>query len=85
MVEISDAFVERIDKSKAKDGSFPLGFDEGIIREEAKLAVAKEELRIAEQRMNAVGLSRDDLPPAASYVDQQATAAYLEFRRTHNV
>lgn len=55
------------------------------MRQEGKLAAAKEELREAERKMDAVGLARDDLPPSASYVDQQATAAYMEFQRTHNV
>ena len=84
-IEISDAFIDRLDRTRTRQESRRLGVDEEIMRQEVKLAAAKEELRAAERRMDAVGLARDDLPPSASYVDQQATAAYMEFQRTHNV
>ena len=84
-IEISDAFVDQLDRTRTRQESRRLGVDEEIMRQEVKLAAAKEELRAAERRMNLSGLSRNDLPPSASYVDQQATAAYMDFRRTHNV
>ena len=84
-IEISDAFVDQLDRTRTRQESRRLGVDEEIMKQEVKLAAAKEELRAAERRMNVAGMSRNDLPPGASYVDQQATAAYMEFRRTHNV
>ena len=84
-IEISDAFIDQLDRTRTKQESRRLRVDEEIMRYEVKLAAAREELQAAERKMDAAGLSREDLAPGASYVDQQATAAYMDFRRTHNV
>ena len=86
MVEVGEEFQKRIGrKPKAGQKSETVVPDRELIKQEAKLAAAKEELRAAEQNMQAAGLSRESLPLGLPEVHQEATSAKQEFQQSHAV
>ncbi|KAL2047859.1 hypothetical protein ABVK25_011268 [Lepraria finkii] len=85
MVEVGEEFQKRIEKSKAGQKSETVVPDRELIKQEAKLAAAKEELRAAEQNMQAAGLSRESLPLGLPEVHQEATSAKQKFQQSHAV
>ena len=85
MVEVGEEFQKRVRKPKAGQESEAVVPDRELIKQEAKLAAAKEELRVAEQNMQAAGLSRESLPLGLPEVHQEATSAKQEFQQSHTV
>ena len=83
MIEVGEEFQKRIRKPKVGQQSPIVVSDREFIKKEAKLVEAKEELRTAEQTMQAAGLSRDSLFLGLPEIHPEATVAYEEFERTH--
>lgn len=83
MIEVGEEFQRRIRKPKVGPQSPLVVPDRELIKNEAKLVAAKEELRTAEQTMQAAGLSRESLPLGLPEIHPEATAAYEEFNWTH--
>ena len=85
MIEIGEASKNGTEKMKAKQRVYKVESDGDLIKQEAKMKVAKEELLAADTRMKDAGLSRDQLLLGLSNGYQQAILAYQKFQRTHNV